>query len=101
MLRNSECEVLSETAELRGRHWAAQATRIPIVVRHVSGAQSAVAHAQLSVAHPAGRASHANETMQPPRQPGCPLPGQLGVALVPAGQTPPSAGVHVGAVQSW
>jgi hypothetical protein len=101
MLRNTEGAALSETADLRARHWAAQATLLPIVVRHVSGAQSAAAHAQVSVAHPAGRASHAKDTTHPPRQPGCPLPGQLAVALVPAGQAPPSAGVHVIAVQSW
>jgi hypothetical protein len=101
MLRNTGDRAPSETADLRARHWAAQATLEPCVVRHVSGAQSAAAHAQLSVAHAAGRASQANDTTQPPRQPGCPLPGQLGVALVPAGQLPPSGGVQVVALQSW
>jgi len=64
---------------------------VPIAARHVPGEQSAVAHAQLSVAQPAGRASHAYATEQPARQPGGPPSGQLGVELVPAGQVPPSA----------
>jgi hypothetical protein len=75
----------------RRRYGAAQATREPIVARHVPDPQSAAAHAQLSVAQPAGRASHAYDTAQPPRQPGGPPSGQLGVELVPAGQLPPSA----------
>ena len=59
-----------------------------------------MAHAQLSVAQPAGRASHAYDTEQPPRQPGGPPSGQLGVELVPAGQLPPSAsGVQTIAAQ--
>jgi hypothetical protein len=68
----------------------------------VSGAQSAAAQAQLSVAHPAGRAAHANDVVQPPRQPGPPPFGQLAVAVVPAGHMPPSGtGVQVVAAQLW
>jgi hypothetical protein len=78
-----------------------QATRVPIVARHVSGAQSVAAHVQLSVAHSVGRAAHAYDTLQPPRQPAAPPSGQV-VAVVPAGHVPPSVtGVQVIAVQSW
>ena len=92
---------LTDRGRRRARYGAAQATRAPIVARHVPGEQSAAAQAQLSVAQPAGRASHAYETAQPARQPGGPPSGQLGVALVPAGQLPPSAtGVQTIAVQS-
>lgn len=63
----------------------------PIVAMHVPGVQSDAAQVQSTVAEQAaGRASQAYDTGQPPTQPGWPVPGQLAVALVPAGQTPPS-----------
>lgn len=63
----------------------------PIVAMHVPGVQSVAAQVQSTAAEQAaGRASQPNVTGQPPRQPGWPVPGQLAVALEPAGQTPPS-----------
>ena len=61
----------------------------PIVAMHVPGEQSDAAQVQsTAVAHAAGRASQLKVAGQPARQPGCPVPGQLGVALDPAGQVP-------------
>jgi hypothetical protein len=63
----------------------------PIVAMHVPGAQSDAAQVQSTVvAHAAGRASQLNVAGQPARQPRWPVPGQVGVALVPAGQVPAS-----------
>lgn len=62
-----------------------------MVALHVPGAQSDAAHVQsTAVAHAAGRASQLKATGHPPRQPGFPVSGQVGVALDPAGQTPAS-----------
>ncbi len=62
-----------------------------IVPMHVPGEQSDAAQVQsTAVAHAAGRASQLNVAGQPARQPGFPVPGQVGVALVPAGQVPAS-----------
>jgi hypothetical protein len=72
------------------------------VARQLPGEQSDVAQVQsTAVAQPAGRAAHANcASGQPPKQPAGPPSGQLGVALLPAGQVPPSgSGVQVGGPQ--
>jgi len=63
----------------------------------VPGEQSGAAHVQsTAAAQPAGRASHEYVTGQPPMQPGCPVSGQVAVAVDPVGQVPPSGtGVHV------
>jgi hypothetical protein len=58
---------------------------------HVPAVQSDAAQVQsTAVAHAAGRASQLNVAAQPARHPGRPVPGQVAVALVPAGQVPAS-----------
>jgi hypothetical protein len=58
---------------------------------HVPGAQSDAAQVQsTAVAHAAGRASQLNVAGHPAKQPGRPVPGQVGVALDPAGHVPAS-----------
>ncbi len=67
----------------------------------VPGEQSDTAHEQLTGSQPPGFASHENwASGQPAMQPGGPASGQLGVALLPAGQTPPSGtGLHMSGPQ--
>jgi len=63
----------------------------PIVAMQVPGAQSDAAQAQsTAVAHAAGRDLQLNVAAQPARHPGRPVPGQVDVALLPAGQVPAS-----------
>ena len=63
----------------------------PIVAMHAPGVQSDAAQVQsTAVAHADGRASQLNVAGQPATHPGFPVPGQVGVALVPAGQVPAS-----------
>jgi len=69
---------------------------------HVPGAHSDVAQAHVTSAlHPAGRAAHENWAAgQPAKHPGGPPSGQLGVAVLPGGQAPPSGtGLQVSAPQ--
>jgi hypothetical protein len=57
----------------------------------VPGVQSDAAQVQsTAVAHAAGRDLQLNIAAQPARHPGRPVPGQVGVALLPAGQVPAS-----------
>ena len=75
----------------RARQSPWQATLFSIVAMHVPGEQSDAAQVQsTAVAQAAGRASQLNVAGQPATQPGFPVPGQVGVALVPAGQVPAS-----------
>lgn len=72
------------------------------MARQLPGEQSDAAQVQsTAVAQPPGRAAHANfASGQPAKQPAGPPSGQLGVALLPAGQVPPSgSGVQVGVPQ--
>lgn len=83
-------------------HCVAQATRSPIVAMQLSGAHSAVAHEQSTVAQPAGRGWHPNVAAQPAIQPGGPPSGQLCVSLVPDGHVPlAGTGLQTRFVQFW
>ena len=86
-------------ASARQKPW--QATFSSFAAMHVPGEQSDAAHVQSTAAEQeAGRDSQVNVAGQPPMQPGCPVPGQLAVALDPAGQPPASGtGRHGGVPQ--
>src|SRR4051812_35131526 len=68
-----------------------QATRLSFAMMQVPGEQRDTAQAQPRGSQPAGFASQENcASGQPAMQPGGPASEQLGVAVLPGGQMPPS-----------